>query len=210
MFGEGSLFEGIIGLAVLLVSIVIHENAHGVVALWLGDDTAKKMGRLTLNPIKHLDIVGSIIIPAALYFSGMPMFGYAKPVPVVPSRLRGTDRAGFATVAAAGPLSNFILAFIAALAFRALKPVPGSLLFTIVSFGLIWNITLAAFNLLPIPPLDGSRFLRLFVSEQGRRRLDQIEPYGFLILFGLIFFLEEPLFKVVDFIQNFLLKLLPI
>ncbi len=212
MLGENSVFEAVIGLAVLLVSIVIHENAHGVAALWLGDDTAKKAGRITLNPIKHLDPLGSVIIPLALYFSGGIMFGYAKPVPVVPSRLRGGDRSGFALVAAAGPLSNFILAFIAALAFDAqslIDPNP-TILERIIYAALLWNVTLAAFNLLPIPPLDGSRFLRLFLSARGRQRLDQIEPYGFLILFALIYLLREPLFRLVGFIQDVILELLPL
>jgi Zn-dependent protease len=210
MLGESSLFDAIIGLVVLLISIVIHENAHGVVALALGDDTAKKAGRLTLNPIKHLDLVGSLIIPAAMYFTAGFMFGYAKPVPVTPSKLRGTDRTGFALVAAAGPLSNFILAFIAVLVIRVMGGLPGGVFGTVLEFAVIWNVTLAAFNLLPIPPLDGSRFLRLFLSPKGRQTLDRVEPYGFVILFALIFFLEEPLFRIVDIIRNAIFRLLPI
>jgi Zn-dependent protease len=221
VFGEPTFIDGVIGLAVLLVSIVLHENAHGVVALWLGDDTAKKTGRLTLNPIKHLDIVGSLIIPAALYFANQPMFGYAKPVPVSPSKLRGTDRVGFATVAAAGPVSNIIIAFLAVLAAKALgatftgsgqifvERAPGMAM-KIALTAYVWNITLAAFNLLPIPPLDGSRFLRPFLKPQGRQRLDRIEPYGFLILFALLYFLREPLFRIIDVIQRGIINLLPL
>jgi len=211
---DGSLLDAIIGLAVLLVSIVIHENAHGVVARALGDDTAHKAGRITLNPIPHLDLVGSLIIPAALYFStnGAMMFGYAKPVPVTPSKLRGGDRSGFAIVAAAGPLSNFILAFIAALAFdpsMLIDPDP-TILERVIMGGLVWNVTLAAFNLLPIPPLDGSRFLRVFLHTKGRQTLDRIEPYGFLIIFGLFYFLREPLFRILDLIQGAIIRFLPI
>lgn len=211
MFG-GSITDAVIGLVVLLASIIIHENAHGVAALALGDDTARKAGRITLNPIPHLDIVGSLIIPAALYFStnGQMMFGYAKPVPVTPSKLRGTDRTGFALVAAAGPLSNFALAFVAALAFDPASMLRPTIMQRFVIFGLLWNVTLAAFNLLPIPPLDGSRFLRPFLSTNGRQTLDRVEPYGFLILFALIYFLREPLFRIVDLISDGIISLLPI
>src|SRR5437763_12150761 len=107
--------NGIIEILVLLVSVILHENAHGVVALALGDKTAQAAGRLTLNPIKHIDPFGSVILPLVLYFSGAPMFGYAKPVPVSPHQLRGKDRWGFALVAIAGPVSNLVIAFVAAL-----------------------------------------------------------------------------------------------
>ena len=204
-----SLPDAILGLAVLLVSVVIHENAHGVVALALGDATAQKAKRITLNPIRHLDPVGSLILPAVMYFSTGSMFGYAKPVPVNPRNLKGTDRWGFAMVAAAGPLANMVLAFIAA---ALLDPNQAfdSIGTKILIFFVEWNLLMAAFNLLPIPPLDGSRFLRLFLSAQGRQRLDRIEPYGFLILLGLILFLEQPLFRVVSWIRSGLIRLLPI
>jgi Zn-dependent protease len=212
LLGSNSVGDAILGLVVLLVSVIIHENAHGVAALALGDDTAQKAGRLTLNPVKHLDIVGSLIIPLGLFFSGGPMFGYAKPVPVTPSKLKGTDRAGFAAVAAAGPLSNLILVFIAATVLKgmdvdAFRP---SMTEKIVLFAFQWNLVLAAFNLLPIPPLDGSRFLRLFLNSNGRRILDRIEPFGFLILFLLLFQLSEPMQRIIGIIERGLLRLLPI
>ena len=209
MLGQTSFFDAVLGLIVLLVSIVIHENAHGVMALALGDDTARKAGRITLNPVPHLDLVGSVIVPAALYFSTGSMFGYAKPVPVTPSKLRGTDRTGFALVAAAGPLSNLVLVFIAATALKARGPT-GGIVGTMLLFLFQWNLVLAAFNLLPIPPLDGSRFLRLFLTQKGRQTLDRVEPFGFLILFVLIFMLGEPLFRLVGLIQDGLLRILPI
>lgn len=212
--------DAIIGLAVLLASVVIHENAHGLVALALGDETASKAGRLTLNPVKHLDVVGSIILPAMLWFTAGAMFGYAKPVPVTPSRLKGKDRWGFATVAIAGPLSNLVLAFIAVLlakgrgiVFVGSSPLslqaPG-LVDKVVIFAFTWNLLLAAFNLLPIPPLDGSRLLRPFLHANGRRVLDRIEPFGFLILLGLLVWLSEPLFRLIGLIQSVLLRLLPL
>ncbi len=207
---QTSLPDAILGLAVLLFSVVIHENAHGVVALALGDATAQRAKRITLNPIRHLDIVGSLILPAVMYFSTGSMFGYAKPVPVNPRNLKGTDRLGFAVVAAAGPLSNMVLAFIAAALLDANQVFDPGIGTKILIFFVEWNLLMAAFNLLPIPPLDGSRFLRVFLSAQGRQRLDRIEPYGFMILLGLILFLEQPLFKVVDWIRSGLIRLLPI
>ncbi len=206
---QTSLPDAILGLVVLLISVVIHENAHGVVALALGDATAQKAKRITLNPIRHLDPVGSLILPAVMYFSTGSMFGYAKPVPVNPRNLKGTDRWGFAIVAAAGPLSNMVLAFIAAALLSPNQSVD-SIGTKVLIFFVEWNLLMAAFNLLPIPPLDGSRFLRLFLSERGRQRLDRIEPYGFLILLGLILFLEQPLFRVVSWIRSGLIRLLPI
>lgn len=220
MIGSPSLPDALLGLAVLLASVIVHENAHGVAALALGDDTARKAGRITLNPIRHLDIVGSLVLPLFLFLAGGPMFGYAKPVPVSPSKLRGTDRTGFALVAAAGPASNVILAFISVVVLRqldvvffegvALVPPNANWVEKTFFFGFSLNLLIAAFNLLPIPPLDGSRFIRLFLSPQGRQTLDRIEPFGFLILFALLFWLNEPLFRVVSWIEDGLLRLLPL
>lgn len=213
------MLEAVLGLAVLLISVVIHENAHGVAALALGDDTAKTAGRLTLHPIRHLDIVGSVIMPVLFYFSAGSMFGYAKPVPVNPAKLRGKDRWGFALVALAGPVSNLILAFIAVTLARGVigQTFVGG--FTVADLGLAgfllvaaftWNVTLAAFNLIPIPPLDGSRLLRIFLNTKGRQTLDRIEPFGFLILFAIIVWLSEPFFRLVRLIESVLLRLLPL
>ena len=210
-------------LAVLIASVIIHENAHGLVALALGDQTAKKSGRLSLNPVKHFDFVGSLILPAMLYFTTGGMFGYAKPVPVNPSKLHGKDRWGFALVALAGPVSNVILALIASViastiyGLRVAAPSPdqiqnlgGSVVPFLLTVAFTLNLLLAAFNLLPIPPLDGSRLLRLFLNTNGRRTLDRIEPYGFLILLGLIVWLRDPLFRVVTLIESGLLRVLPV
>lgn len=207
------LQNAIIGLAVLLASVIIHENAHGWTALALGDDTARKAGRLTLNPVRHLDVVGSFILPAVLFFSsqGQVMFGYAKPVPVSPAKLRGKDRAGFAIVALAGPASNLVLAFVAATLLARQGPLVGAgLVPRILLFFFEWNLLLAAFNLVPIPPLDGSRVLRVFLNAKGRQTLDRIEPFGFLILLALIVWLGEPFFRIVNAIRSGLLQLLPL
>lgn len=207
-----SVQDAILGLAVLLASVIIHENAHGVVALWLGDNTAKAAGRLTLNPVKHLDPVGSVILPAMLFFTGGVMFGYAKPVPINPAKLRGKDRAGFAIVALAGPVSNLVLAFIAAtlLERQAVSFAGVSTGAKILLFFFEWNMLLAAFNLVPIPPLDGSRLLRVVLSEKGRQTLDRIEPFGFLILLVILVWLGEPFFRIVRLIETALLRLLPL
>jgi Zn-dependent protease len=217
--------EAVLGLAVLLFSVVIHENSHGVIALALGDDTARRSGRLTLNPVKHLDVVGSVILPAMMFFTSGSMFGYAKPVPVNPTKLQGKDRWGFAIVALAGPVSNLLLAFVAAVVLAraygfdvgtdANGVGSGSLAFLGVGRFLLlaaftWNVLLAAFNLIPIPPLDGSRLIRVFLSANGRQTLDRIEPYGFLILFAVIVWLREPLGRLISLIATGLLRILPL
>jgi Zn-dependent protease len=210
--------NAIIALAVLIASVIIHENAHGVVALMLGDDTARASGRLTLNPVKHVDFVGSLIFPAIMYAATHSMFGYAKPVPVTPQKLKGTDRWGFATVALAGPVSNLIIAFVAVLALKHTGGALGDVSSTpgvgvgtrILVYAASINLLLASFNLLPIPPLDGSRLIRPALTSNGRRTLDRIEPYGFLILLGLIVWLQGPLFRVISLIESGLVHLLPV
>jgi Zn-dependent protease len=155
------------------------------------------------------------------------MFGYAKPVPVNPSKLQGRDRWGFALVALAGPVSNLLLAMTAAAVASRLYGINADVLRLIgentqgaigvlgagrfiLAIALVWNVLLAAFNLVPIPPLDGSRLLRIVLNANGRRTLDRIEPYGFLILFAVIIWLDQPFFRLVTLIESGLLRLLPI
>ena len=182
-------------IAVLLFSVIIHEVSHGVVAYMLGDPTAKLMGRLTLNPIPHIDPFGTIIVPLLLMVPalfGMPtvIFGWAKPVPYNPYNLR-YQRWGGAIVGLAGPAANFLLALTFGLALRfidvdsALSPLfPIALVFGIIVY---LNLLLGIFNLLPIPPLDGSKIL--FALPGMPRELEQfLTRYGFFLLILFIFF----------------------
>jgi len=163
----------------LLYSVVIHEVAHGWVANRMGDPTAKWMGRLTLNPIKHLDPIGTLM----LFLAG---FGWAKPVPVnlnnIPNR-----RKGLILVSSAGILANILVAFGALLIHRLLGLSPFGIPVVVVYTLAHINITLAALNLIPIPPLDGSKILMGFVPAETRYFLARIEPYGFFIMIGLLF-----------------------
>lgn len=168
------------GLLILIVSIIAHEVAHGVAALWQGDATAKHAGRLTLNPIPHIDPVGSILLPVLFTLSGSPvMFGWAKPVPINPYNFRN-QRFGEAFVAAAGPLTNLLIAgvFLIILKTTSLTD-PGFTSFAAIA--VVINIILALFNLMPIPPLDGSKILFSLIPQRfyGFRRW--MEQKGFIV-----------------------------
>ena len=164
----------------LLYSVIFHELAHGWVAYRMGDETAKWLGRLTLNPIKHLDPIGSLM----LLVIG---FGWAKPVPVnlenIPAPQR---RKGLILVSAAGVTANMLIAFFALLLWRLFSPEPGGMMYSVLYTLAYINILLAAFNLIPIPPLDGSKILMGFTPESVNRILYQIEPFGFFIVLGLL------------------------
>ena len=169
----------LIVFVIILVSMVLHELAHGLVAYWLGDTTAKDNGRLTLNPLKHLDPVMSLILPMLLYFMGAPVFGGAKPVPVNSRNLKWNEW-GMALVAIAGPLMNFLLAFIGFLVFRFGGQNEIALNFVTINLGFM------IFNLLPIPPLDGSRVLYALSPDGVRVFLNNFERYGIFIVYALI------------------------
>ncbi len=162
----------------LLYSIILHELAHGWVADKMGDSTARWLGRLSLNPLKHLDPIGTIM----LFVFG---FGWAKPVPVNFSRLRDA-RKGLIFVSAAGVTANIIVAFLALLLLRVLSPAPYDVIHTLLYYVAQINIMLAAFNLIPIPPLDGSKILMGFSSRRFQYSLERLEPYGFFIIIGLL------------------------
>jgi len=189
-------------LAVLLGSVVIHEVSHGVVALWQGDPTAKFMGRLTLNPIKHLDVWGSFLVPLMLFiFSGGNfLFGWAKPVPYNPHNLRN-QKWGETMVGLAGPASNFLLALVFGLSLRFF-PATTDLVFVqnlaqLFVIIVMLNILLGVFNLMPIPPLDGSKLLFSVLPPHMSHIQMFLERYGFIILLFFIFFAFQFIFPIV-------------
>lgn len=178
-------------LVVLIFSVMLHEVAHGVVAGFFGDDTAAVMGRLTLNPLSHIDWVGSVVVPGGMALLGMPVFGWAKPVPINPLRFNAY-RAGVICVSLAGPLTNIVLAFAMAavlwgmLHFGIIQP-GNNFLLALLAQGVLLNLVLAIFNLFPIPPLDGSRVVSMLLPVELSLKYDSLERYGFFILIGLMF-----------------------
>lgn len=176
-----------LGIIVLLFSVILHEVMHGWVALKFGDRTALYAGRLTLNPIPHIDLVGTILLPLILILSGSSLiFGWAKPVPVNPFNFKDI-RKGELAVSSAGILANLSLAIIAAIIFHLTKFQANDLLQGLLSFAVNINLILAVFNLLPIPPLDGSKIVLSFLPPHLVSQYQQIERYGFLILLMLWF-----------------------
>ena len=176
----------------VIIAITFHEAAHGYVARLLGDETAWRLGRVTLNPLKHIDPVGTILLPGFLLLLGSPfLFGYAKPVPVNFRALRN-PRSGMVWVAAAGPAMNIALAMLAALAFHLVGYLPITAAEWVaenLKNALIINAVLAVFNMFPLPPLDGGRIAVGVLPDALASPLARLEPYGMLILIGLLFIL---------------------
>ncbi len=184
----------VISVAVLplIFAITVHEAAHGWVASRLGDPTARHLGRLTLNPIPHIDLVGTIILPIAMLLLSGFIFGWAKPVPVNIRNFQ-EPRKDMALVALAGPASNLIMALFWGLMWKLAVILPDSMrwfavpLLLMGKIGISFNLILMVLNLLPLPPLDGSRVLSWLLSTPLALKLDKIEPYGAFILIGLLF-----------------------
>lgn len=193
-------------ILVLLFSVVIHEVSHGVVADHLGDPTARLQGRLTLNPIKHLDPFGSVILPLMLVvFNTGIIFGWAKPVPYNPLNLKNPEKGG-AMIAAAGPISNIVLALVFALIFRIFGAfLPSPIFLDLISRVVLINIVLAVFNLVPVPPLDGSRVLFAFLPPSMNNFKYMLERYGFVLVLFFIFFGISLIYPVIFWIYNLFL-----
>ena len=203
---ETPLIDALLFILLLIPSVILHEVAHGFVAFRLGDTTARDAGRLTLNPIRHVDPVGSLLVPGMLDVAGQNVFGWAKPVPVNPSGFARPVE-GMALTALAGPATNLLLSFAVGLVgpFHQLGNTiylenDGLAARMLLGFVVV-NAALAVFNMLPIPPLDGSRLLPLVLPPAGRRWFARVAPYGFFILIALIFIFEGALSFLSDWIR---------
>lgn len=200
----------IIVLVVILLSMTLHEAMHAFVGYWLGDDTAKLEGRLTLNPVKHIDPFLTILLPLILAIIGAPIFGGAKPVPFRPDKVKGGDW-GAALIALAGPLTNLFIAFIV-FGIGVLsgviveEGVRVSLAGTIISTGIMVNLGFFIFNMLPIPPLDGSRAVYAIAPDFIRNGMRLIEQFGLVFIFALVLigssFLGTFMTEVMSFFLN--------
>ncbi|MBP7793321.1 MAG: site-2 protease family protein [Candidatus Goldbacteria bacterium] len=203
----------IMQIVVLLFAVVVHEVSHGYVSYLLGDPTAKVHGRLTLNPISHLDPVMSVILPAFLIFSGSPfVIGGAKPVPIDPRYYKNPKR-DLIFVSIAGPGSNFILAALSILLlavsirlpFINIQNMQG--LFLFIKYMIIINVVLGVFNLVPIPPLDGSKIIMAFMPDDVAMKYESISPFGIFIIIGLLFLnffdlIFRPVFIFLQYLIN--------
>ncbi|MCK4249785.1 MAG: site-2 protease family protein [Candidatus Omnitrophica bacterium] len=203
--------EIILIIPVLIFAIVVHECAHGWVAYKLGDPTAKTAGRLTLNPLPHIDPIGTVVLPLTLlllrYLTGMGfIFAWAKPVPVNPVYF-SNPRKGMLLVGLAGPVSNFLQAILMALLIRLVLPLHITVLSSLLFYGVLINIVLGVLNLLPVPPLDGSRILTGLLPLRMARAYSRLEPMGMFIIILLFStgFLGAMIWPIIGVLMNLLL-----
>ena len=203
--------EQVVAIVVLLFSVIVHEVAHGFVAYKRGDSTAKLLGRLTLNPIPHIDILGSIVLPVVLILTSAPaVFGWAKPVPINMLNLKNPKR-DMIFVSLAGVTANFLLAVVAGLIMFFIRTFLADVtvmvsIYKILQYIVVINIVLMIFNLIPIPPLDGSRVVLFLLPRELAQKYARIERYGFWII--LILLMTNILWKIIAPIANFLIRLL--
>ena len=178
----------LISFSVLLLSLTVHEAAHAWSADLLGDQTARRLGRVSLNPAVHIDPIGTILFPLIAMITNLPIIGWAKPVPVSTQNLGDHWKRKFMVIAAAGPASNVVMAAIAAIGVRVIGfENSGGPIFLFLLLMVVINILLAVFNMLPVPPLDGGNVLSGLLHGRAYDLFDNLRPYGFLILYGLIF-----------------------
>ena len=192
-------------IGVILVSMTLHEVMHGFMAYALGDDTAKLQGRLTLNPIKHIDPFLTLILPVMLAIIGAPIFGGAKPVPFNPARLKW-DEWGAAPVAIVGPLANLLIAFVV-FGVYALLGGPGGVLGMVLTTAVMVNLGFFIFNMIPFPPLDGSRVLYALAPEFVRRAMEAMERFGIILIFLLVFVASSSIGVLITTVMRFFLDL---
>jgi Zn-dependent protease len=202
--------EIFIQFAVLILSLSVHEAAHAWSAERLGDRTARMLGRVSLNPAVHVDPIGTILFPLIAMLSGVPLLGWAKPVPVNILNLHGHWKRKFMLIAAAGPASNLVLAVIGAVILRAVigplsQPASGPVVAFLVAMVEL-NVILAVFNMVPLPPLDGGNVLAGLLRGGAAELFERIRPYGFLILYGLMF--SGSLWTLVDPPRNAIMRAL--
>lgn len=193
--------QALLAFSVLLVSLSVHEAAHAWSADWLGDPTARRLGRVSINPVVHVDLVGTVLFPLVAMFSGLPLIGWAKPVPVNPANLHGDWRRKYMVIAAAGPASNLVLAAAAAAGVRLIGfGESGTIVFRFLFLMVLLNVLLAVFNMVPVPPLDGGNVLTGLLRGPVAAAYDKLRPYGFFILYGLL--LTGVLFSIVSPVQS--------
>lgn len=195
----------LIVIVVILISMTLHEAMHAYTSYWLGDDTAKLSGRLTLNPIKHIDPVMTLLLPLLLAIAGGPVFGGAKPVPFNSSKLKFGEW-GITIVAMAGPFTNLLIAFISVGIWALFTPSNQSLFSQILVTSASVNLGFFVFNMIPIPPLDGSRLLYALAPEFVRRGMEHMERFGIVIVFALFLvagtYLESYMLSSTNFLLN--------
>jgi Zn-dependent protease len=198
----------VIGFVVLLLSLTFHEAAHALSADMLGDPTARRLGRVSLNPVVHIDPIGTLVFPLIAMLTNLPLIGWAKPVPVNPSNLHGHWKRKYMVIAAAGPASNLALAIVGAIGVRLIGFEGGanpatSQIFQFLLLLVVINVLLAVFNMTPVPPLDGGNVLMGLLRGSASELYARIRPYGMIILYALL--LSGVLWRIVGPIQDAIL-----